>query len=93
MLKLTTPRIVWKSLEKYNGIFYTISLCRPPRGEIRAFLLEDGLTISASKIMNEMHSVVNKFIRTHTGKILSLLLFLIAISILEIKFPTLHKGQ
>lgn len=65
MLKLKTPRIVWKALEKYNGLFYTISLCRPPRGEIRAFLLEDGLVISASKIMNEMHHLVHKFIKTH----------------------------
>ncbi|KAG7317040.1 hypothetical protein KOW79_019338 [Hemibagrus wyckioides] len=65
MLKLTTPRLVWKALEKYNGVFYTISLCRPPRTEIRAFLLDGGLTISASKIMKEMHSLVTKFIKTH----------------------------
>lgn len=75
MLKLTTPRLVWKALEKYNGLFYTISLCRPPRSEIRAFLLDDGLIISASKIMNEMHSLVSKFIKTHKGKISSLLFF------------------
>ncbi|XP_060798928.1 cyclic GMP-AMP synthase [Neoarius graeffei] len=65
MLKLKTPRIVWESLEKYNGLFYTISLSRALRGEIRSFLLEDGLTISASKIMNEMHHLVRKFIKKH----------------------------
>ncbi|KAF7691176.1 cyclic GMP-AMP synthase [Silurus meridionalis] len=65
MLKLKTPRIEWKKLDKHNGLFYSISLCRPPRGEIRAFVLEDGLTISASKIMNEMHHLVQKFIKLH----------------------------
>ncbi|KAB5530944.1 hypothetical protein PHYPO_G00135140 [Pangasianodon hypophthalmus] len=65
MLKIKTPRIVWNKLEKHNGLFYSISLCRPSRGEIRAFLLEDGLTISSSKIMNEMHHLVHKFIKTH----------------------------
>lgn len=75
MLILKTPRIKWNKLEKYNGLFYTISLCRPPRSEIRAFLLEDGLTISASKIINEMHNLIQKFMKAHKGTILSLLLF------------------
>ncbi|XP_062842043.1 cyclic GMP-AMP synthase [Trichomycterus rosablanca] len=65
MLKLNTPRIQYGELMKYDGLFYTISLCRPPRGEIRAFLLEDGLTISASKIIKEMHCLVRKFISKH----------------------------
>ncbi|KAF5908656.1 cyclic GMP-AMP synthase-like [Clarias magur] len=65
MLKLKTPRIQWKMLEKFNGLFYTIFLQRPSRGEIRTFLLEDGLTISASKVMKEMHRLVQKFIKTY----------------------------
>ncbi|TSK31360.1 Cyclic GMP-AMP synthase [Bagarius yarrelli] len=65
MLKLSTPRIIWNSLEKYKGLFYTISLHRLPRGEIRAFLVEGGLMISASKIMSEMHNLIKKFIKKH----------------------------
>lgn len=80
MLKLKVPRIVSKKLEKHNGLFYTISLRRPPRGEIKAFLLDDGLTISASKIISEMHHLVKKFIQKHEGKNQ---LFSLTISILK----------
>lgn len=67
MLKLKTPRIRLEMLEKFNGLFYTISLQRPSRCEIRTFLLEDGLIISASKVVKEMHRLVQKFIKTYKG--------------------------
>ncbi|XP_072530970.1 cyclic GMP-AMP synthase isoform X2 [Salminus brasiliensis] len=66
MLKLKTPsRLTWKALEKYNGVFYTVSLSRPTRNEIRHFLLDDERTISSTKIMKEMHHLVKKFIKIH----------------------------
>ncbi|KAL7829625.1 hypothetical protein AOLI_G00305100 [Acnodon oligacanthus] len=65
MLKLKTPRLVWTELKDYNGLFYTVSLIRRTRSEIRSFLLEDELTISSTKIMKEIHFLVRKFITTH----------------------------
>ncbi|XP_022539020.1 cyclic GMP-AMP synthase [Astyanax mexicanus] len=66
MLKLqTSSRLTWKALEKYNGAFYTVSLQRPARSEIRHFLLEDERTISSSKIMKEMHNLVQRFIKSY----------------------------
>ncbi|KAJ8273065.1 hypothetical protein GJAV_G00096970 [Gymnothorax javanicus] len=65
MLLLPSPRLTWTELEKYHGLFYTVSLTRPTRTEIKAFLLPDGLTISASKILTEMRSLVKNFLGTY----------------------------
>ncbi|XP_036422482.1 cyclic GMP-AMP synthase [Colossoma macropomum] len=67
MLKLKTPRLVLTELKDYNGLFYTVSLTRRTRSEIRSFLLEDELTISSTKIMKEMHFLVRKFVTTRQG--------------------------
>ncbi|XP_066531057.1 cyclic GMP-AMP synthase isoform X2 [Hoplias malabaricus] len=65
MLKLKIPRIKWTELEEHKGLFYTIALFRPTRSEIRHFLLEDELTISASKLMKEIHQLIKKFVSTY----------------------------
>ncbi|XP_010898591.2 cyclic GMP-AMP synthase [Esox lucius] len=66
MLKLQSPsRLKWTELDQYHGLFYKVALCRTTRSHIRSFLLEDGLTISASKIISEMHRLVRKFISTY----------------------------
>ncbi|KAJ8384962.1 hypothetical protein AAFF_G00196280 [Aldrovandia affinis] len=65
MLLLPTPRLTWTELEEYHGVHYSVSLTRPTRSEIRAFLLDDELTISATRILKEMRSLVKKFISTY----------------------------
>ncbi|XP_024297517.1 cyclic GMP-AMP synthase isoform X2 [Oncorhynchus tshawytscha] len=66
MLKLQSPsRLKMTELDQYHGLFYEVALSRPTRAHIRSFLLEDGLTISASKIIREMHRLVRKFISTY----------------------------
>ena len=71
MVKLQSPsRLNWTELDQYQGLFYKVALSRPTRSNIRPFLLEnspDGLTISASKILSEMHRLVRKFICTYKG--------------------------
>ncbi|KAK6323645.1 hypothetical protein J4Q44_G00059840 [Coregonus suidteri] len=66
MLKLQSPsRLKMTELDQYLGLFYEVALSRSTRSHIRSFLLDDGLTISASKIISEMHRLVRKFIRTY----------------------------
>ncbi|XP_067112618.1 cyclic GMP-AMP synthase [Osmerus mordax] len=69
MVKLQSPsRLNWTELDQYQGLFYEVALSRPTRSNIRPFLLEnspDGLTISSSKILSEMHRLVRKFICTY----------------------------
>ncbi|KAM9415076.1 cyclic GMP-AMP synthase-like isoform 1-T2 [Salvelinus alpinus] len=66
MLKLQSPsRLKMTELDQYHGLFYEVALSRPTRSHIRSFLLDDGLTISASKIISEMHRLVRKFISTY----------------------------
>ncbi|KAK6327358.1 cyclic GMP-AMP synthase isoform X2 [Coregonus clupeaformis] len=66
MLKLQSPsRLKMTELDQYHGLFYEVALSRRTRSHIRSFLLEDGLTISASKIISEMHRLVRKFISTY----------------------------
>lgn len=48
-----------------KGLFYRIDLTRPTRQPIRAFLLENHLTISSSKILSEMYRLVRKFLKTY----------------------------
>ncbi|KAF7661704.1 hypothetical protein LDENG_00255740 [Lucifuga dentata] len=48
-----------------TGLFYRIDFFRSPQGPIRAFLLENKHTLSASKILNEMPRLVRKFIKTY----------------------------
>uniref|UniRef100_A0AAY4CD66 Cyclic GMP-AMP synthase n=1 Tax=Denticeps clupeoides TaxID=299321 RepID=A0AAY4CD66_9TELE len=69
MLILPAPQLSWTELDKHQGLFYTVSLSRPTRlHEIRSFLLEEppGLTISARRILSEMHRLVCKLIKTYT---------------------------
>uniref|UniRef100_A0A4W5KRC3 Mab-21-like nucleotidyltransferase domain-containing protein n=1 Tax=Hucho hucho TaxID=62062 RepID=A0A4W5KRC3_9TELE len=73
MLKLQSPsRLKMTELDQYHGLFYEVALSRPPCSHIRSFLLEDGLTISASKIISEMHRLVRKFISTYKGVVTGL---------------------
>ncbi|RXN26274.1 60S ribosomal L11 [Labeo rohita] len=65
MLKLKVPRLVLSELEEYQGLFYKIKLYKSTRTEIQHFLLEDGLTVSATKIKAEMQRLVRKFITSH----------------------------
>lgn len=66
MVKLQSPsRLKWTELDQYHGLFYEVALSRPTRNSIRSFLLEDGLTISASKILSEMRRLIRKFISTY----------------------------
>ncbi|CAM4631020.1 unnamed protein product [Leuciscus chuanchicus] len=65
MLKLKVPRIEMSELEEYQGLFYNLKLVRATHEEVRHFVLEDERTISASKIRDEMHRLVRKFISSH----------------------------
>lgn len=65
MLLLPTPRLTLTELKEFHGLHYSVSLMRPTRTEIQAFLLADGLTISASRILNEMRCLVRNFISTY----------------------------
>ncbi|XP_031603890.1 cyclic GMP-AMP synthase [Oreochromis aureus] len=48
-----------------GGLFYRLDLTRPTRQPIKAFLLENTLTLSSSKVLNEMHRLVRKFLKTY----------------------------
>ncbi|ROL48697.1 Cyclic GMP-AMP synthase [Anabarilius grahami] len=65
MLKLKVPRLELSELEEYQGLFYKVKLVKATRKEIQHFLLEDERTISATKIKEEMHRLVRKFINNH----------------------------
>ncbi|KAJ8334761.1 hypothetical protein SKAU_G00404000 [Synaphobranchus kaupii] len=65
MLLLPTPRLTWIELEEYHGLHYSVSLVRPTRSEVQAFLLDDGLIISASRILCGMRCLVKNFISTY----------------------------
>lgn len=64
MLKLPVPsRLKMTKLD--GGLFYRLDLARPTRSPIRAFLLENELTISSSKILSEVYRLVRKFLKTY----------------------------
>ncbi|XP_058856152.1 cyclic GMP-AMP synthase [Acipenser ruthenus] len=65
MLILPTPRITWTEVCGLSGLFYRVSVCRPPRSPLKDFLLEDGLTISAVRILKDMRNLIKKFMRTY----------------------------
>ncbi|XP_053190051.1 cyclic GMP-AMP synthase [Scomber japonicus] len=66
MLKLPVPsRLKMTKLD--SGLFYQIDLARPTRTPIRAFVLENKLTLSSSKILSEMYRLVRKFLKTYKG--------------------------
>ncbi|XP_058875153.1 cyclic GMP-AMP synthase-like isoform X1 [Acipenser ruthenus] len=65
MLILPTPRIAWTEVCGFSGLFYRVSVCRPPRSPLKDFLLEDGLTISAVRILKDMRNLIKKFMRTY----------------------------
>ncbi|XP_029976563.1 cyclic GMP-AMP synthase isoform X2 [Salarias fasciatus] len=48
-----------------DGLFYRIDLTRPTRTPIQAFLMEDELTLSSSRILGEMYRLVRKFLKTY----------------------------
>ncbi|XP_072227159.1 cyclic GMP-AMP synthase isoform X1 [Leuresthes tenuis] len=63
MLKLQVPRLNTTKLD--GGLFYRMDLSRPTRTPVQAFLLENGLTLSSSKILTEMYRLVRKFLKTY----------------------------
>ncbi|MBN3286073.1 CGAS synthase, partial [Polyodon spathula] len=65
MLILPTPRITWTEVCGFSGLFYRVSLCKPTRSPLKDFLLEDGLTISAVRILKDMRNLIKKFMRTY----------------------------
>lgn len=65
MLILPTPRLHWEEVEEFPGLFYTVSLNRRTRtNEIRYYLLEDQITISATRIRTDTRDLVCRFIST-----------------------------
>ncbi|KAK2920805.1 cyclic GMP-AMP synthase [Channa argus] len=64
MLKLEVPSMI-KMTQLDRGLFYRLDLVRPTRTPIQAFLLENKLTISSSKVLNEMYRLVRKFLKTY----------------------------
>ncbi|XP_075962264.1 cyclic GMP-AMP synthase [Anarhichas minor] len=64
MLKLQAPsRLNMTELD--GGLFYRIDLARPTQSPIRAFVLENGRTLSSNKILSEMYRLVRKFLKTY----------------------------
>ncbi|XP_018554541.1 cyclic GMP-AMP synthase [Lates calcarifer] len=64
MLQLPVPsRLNMTELD--SGLFYRLELNRPTRSLIQPFLLENELTISSSKILNEAYRLVRKFLKTY----------------------------
>ncbi|XP_028255118.1 cyclic GMP-AMP synthase isoform X1 [Parambassis ranga] len=64
MLKLQVrTRLSLSELD--GGLFYRISLIRPTRTPVQAFLLENKLTLSSSKVLSEMYRLVRKFLKTY----------------------------
>ncbi|XP_057210929.1 cyclic GMP-AMP synthase [Triplophysa rosa] len=68
MLKLKVPRVTLSALEEYDGLFYSVKLYKSTRLNVQHFLLEDGRTISATKIKKEMHRLVRKFLGNYKGE-------------------------
>ncbi|KAI9514451.1 hypothetical protein NQZ68_033569 [Dissostichus eleginoides] len=64
MLKLQAPAR-FNMMELDEGLFYQIDLVRPTRGPIQVFLLENGLTLSSSKILSETFRLVRKFLKNY----------------------------
>lgn len=48
-----------------DGLFYRIDLIRQTRNAIQAFLLEDELTLSSSRVLGVMFRLVHKFLKTY----------------------------
>ncbi|GAA6233290.1 cyclic GMP-AMP synthase-like [Lates japonicus] len=64
MLQLPAPsRLNMTELD--GGLFYRLELNQTTRGLIQPFLLENELTISSSKILNEAYRLVRKFLKTY----------------------------
>lgn len=68
MLLLRTPRLEWTEIDELDGVFYKVSLIKPTRENIHDFLLQDGLTISSTKLLEETRRLVCKFIKTYKGQ-------------------------
>uniref|UniRef100_A0A8C9U5C2 Cyclic GMP-AMP synthase-like n=1 Tax=Scleropages formosus TaxID=113540 RepID=A0A8C9U5C2_SCLFO len=60
MVVFPTPRLTWVELPEYHGLHYSVCLARSTHSDIRIFLLDDGLTISASKVLEETRRLVRK---------------------------------
>lgn len=66
MLKLhVTSRFSVTPLD--DGLFYRIDLIRATQSPIRAFLSENKLTLSSSKVLAEMFRLVRKFLKTYNA--------------------------
>ncbi|CAG5889607.1 unnamed protein product, partial [Menidia menidia] len=64
MLKLQVPP-PFDTTRLDGGLFYRLDLKRPTRLPIKHLLLENRLTLSSSKILSEMYSLVRKFLKTY----------------------------
>ncbi|XP_023687780.1 cyclic GMP-AMP synthase isoform X2 [Paramormyrops kingsleyae] len=67
MLLLRTPRLEFTEIDNLNGVFYKVTLIKPTRERIQDFLLQDGRTISPTKVLEETRHLVCKFIKTYNG--------------------------
>ncbi|CAN9492941.1 unnamed protein product [Ophioblennius macclurei] len=64
MLKIpVTTRFSLTPLD--DGLFYRIELIRPTRTPVQAFLVEDELTLSSSRVLGEVYRLVRKFLKTY----------------------------
>lgn len=64
MLKLQAPsRLNLTMLD--DGLFYKIDFTRTTKSPAKAFLLENGNTLSSSKILSEMFRLVRKFLKIY----------------------------
>ncbi|KPP61394.1 cyclic GMP-AMP synthase-like [Scleropages formosus] len=68
MVVFPTPRLTWVELPEYHGLHYSVCLARSTHSDIRIFLLDDGLTISASKVLEETRRLVRKFLSTYKDR-------------------------
>lgn len=62
-----SPNLRLNPMKLDGGLFYRLDLARPTRQPIKDFLLENNLTLSSSKVLNEMHRLVRKFLKTYKG--------------------------
>ncbi|XP_029022677.1 cyclic GMP-AMP synthase [Betta splendens] len=66
MLKLQAPaRFQTTMLD--DGLFYRLDLLHPTRSPMKAFVLENELTVSPSRILSEMYRLVRKFLKAYTA--------------------------
>uniref|UniRef100_W5LZH8 Cyclic GMP-AMP synthase-like n=1 Tax=Lepisosteus oculatus TaxID=7918 RepID=W5LZH8_LEPOC len=68
MLLLPAPRLELTELRGFSGLYYQLAVVRAPRTPLRAFLLPDGRSISATRILQDTRGLVKTFLRTYRGE-------------------------